>query len=158
MMALPHTQYVIAEASTPVTSAVNNSQVKTVSLTFTRRTTWLPLSDGVLQLLFCFSCIADTLCHLRRTVGAGWEAGERPVHRSTGSPRPAGAARCQSADHHAVHHHHHHQWDGGQWSSYYQTLTLSHTWRSAPLFTEGGQINYFKRANRFIFISLKSKK
>ncbi|XP_051512220.1 PR domain zinc finger protein 10 isoform X3 [Myxocyprinus asiaticus] len=29
MMALPHTQYVIAEASTPVTAAVNNSQVKT---------------------------------------------------------------------------------------------------------------------------------
>uniref|UniRef100_A0A8C1E9H1 PR domain zinc finger protein 10 n=2 Tax=Cyprinus carpio TaxID=7962 RepID=A0A8C1E9H1_CYPCA len=31
MMALPHTQYVIAEASTPVTAAVNSSQVKTVS-------------------------------------------------------------------------------------------------------------------------------
>ncbi|XP_043121020.1 PR domain zinc finger protein 10 isoform X1 [Puntigrus tetrazona] len=29
MMALPHTQYVIAEASTPVTAAVNSSQVKT---------------------------------------------------------------------------------------------------------------------------------
>ncbi|XP_051579757.1 PR domain zinc finger protein 10 isoform X3 [Myxocyprinus asiaticus] len=29
MMTLPHTQYVIAEASTPVTSAVNSSQVKT---------------------------------------------------------------------------------------------------------------------------------
>lgn len=30
MMTLPHTQYVIAEASTPV-SGVNSSQVKTVS-------------------------------------------------------------------------------------------------------------------------------
>lgn len=30
MMALPHTQYVIAEASTPV-SGVNSNQVKTVS-------------------------------------------------------------------------------------------------------------------------------
>lgn len=48
MMALPHTQYVIAEASTPVTTAVNSSQVKTVSVTFTGKTTWL--SDGVLQL------------------------------------------------------------------------------------------------------------
>lgn len=38
MMALPHTQYVIAEASTPVTAAVNSSQIKTVS----GRTIWLP--------------------------------------------------------------------------------------------------------------------
>uniref|UniRef100_A0AAR2ISC7 PR domain zinc finger protein 10 n=1 Tax=Pygocentrus nattereri TaxID=42514 RepID=A0AAR2ISC7_PYGNA len=31
MMTLPHTQYVLAEASTPVTAAVNSNQVKTVS-------------------------------------------------------------------------------------------------------------------------------
>nr|A2BID7.2 RecName: Full=PR domain zinc finger protein 10; AltName: Full=PR domain-containing protein 10 [Danio rerio] len=41
MMALPHTQYVIAEASTPVTAAVNSSQVKT---------THYVISDGQTEL------------------------------------------------------------------------------------------------------------
>lgn len=33
MMALPHPQYVLADAGTPVTAAANSSQVKTVSVT-----------------------------------------------------------------------------------------------------------------------------
>lgn len=48
MMALPHAQYVLADAGTQVTAAANSSQVKTVSVTLTPAIAGVFSSDTML--------------------------------------------------------------------------------------------------------------